>query len=136
MKTNVFPHLSNQNQERDPQTYALIGAAMEVYNQSSSGFLEAVYQESMVVEFGLRQVPFVREKQIPIQYKGRELPTNYRADFICYDEIIVELKTADQIVDIHRAQLIHYLQATGLKRGLLLNFGAPDFQFERFVNRL
>jgi GxxExxY protein len=127
--------LSDQNtDQKDPQTYAVIGAAMEVYNTLRGGFLEAVYQEALEIEFHLREVPYSRETQIPIQYKGYPLPTCYRADFVCFDGIIVELKAIERISNIERAQIIHYLKATGYKRGLLINLGPKELVFERLVN--
>ena len=78
--------------QRDPQTYAIIGACMEVHRQLGHGFLEAVYQEAAVIEFQQKVIPFEREISLPIQYKGMVLPTHYRADFICFSEIIVEFK--------------------------------------------
>lgn len=119
--------------ERDPQTYAIIGAAMEVHSQLGCGFLEAVYQEALAKELDLRGIPFKREVELLIGYKGEPLAARYRADFICYDEIIVELKAISSLMPADVAQLINYLKATGCHRGLLLNFGAQSLQFERKV---
>ena len=124
------------NEQKDPQTYAIIGAAMEVYNKLRGGFLEAVYQDELAIEFNLREIPYGREVQIPIRYKGYLLPTHYRADFVGYERIIVELKAITLITNIERAQLIHYLRATDFRRGLLINFGPKNFEFERFANDL
>lgn len=119
---------------RDPRTYAIIGAAMEVHKQLGPGFLEAVYQEALAVELDLRQVPYNREVELPVFYKGRRLATNYRADFVCYDEVIVELKALSKLGGVEQAQIINYLKATGLETGLLLNFGAPSLEYKRFVH--
>jgi GxxExxY protein len=120
-------------EERDPQTYAIIGAAMEIHRQLGHGFLEAVYQDAAVVEFPLRRIPFEKEVTLPVQYKGTTLPTRYRADFVCFSEIIVEFKALSRLSSVEEAQLLNYLKATGLKRGLLINFGAPSLQYKRLV---
>ncbi len=119
--------------ERDPQTYVIIGAAMEIHRQLGHGFLEAVYQEAAVIEFPLRQVPFEREVSLPIKYKNTLLPTHYRADFVCFSEIIVEFKALSRLSSLEEAQLLNYLKATGLKRGLLINFGASSLQYKRLI---
>jgi len=119
--------------ERDPQTYAIIGAAMEIHRQLGHGFLEAVYQESAVIEFPLRHIPFEREVSLPIKYKNILLSTHYRADFVCYSEIVVEFKALSRLSNVEEAQLLNYLKATGLKRGLLINFGASSLQYKRLV---
>src|SRR3989304_1727917 len=120
-------------EERDPQTYAIIGAAMEIHRQWGHGFLEAVYQDAAVIEFPLRQIPFGKEITLPSQYKGILLPTYYRADFVCFSEIIVEFKALSRLSTVEEAQLLNYLKATGLKRGLLINFGASSLQYKRLV---
>ncbi len=119
--------------ERDPQTYAIIGAAMEIHRQLGHGFLEAVYQEAAVIEFPLRRIPFEREVSLPIKYKNILLSTHYRADFVCYSEIIVEFKALSRLSNVEEAQLLNYLKAIGLKRGLLINFGASSLQYDRLV---
>jgi GxxExxY protein len=121
------------SEERDPQTYAIIGAAMEIHRQLGHGFLEAVYQEAAVIEFPLRNIPFEKEVKLPIQYKGNKLPTQYRADFVCFSEIIVEFKALSRLSSVEEAQLLNYLKATGLKRGLSINFGASSLQYKRLV---
>jgi GxxExxY protein len=120
-------------EERDPQTYAIIGAAMDVHRQMGHGFLEAVYQEAAVIEFPLAQIPFEREVALPIRYKNILLPTHYRADFVCFSEIIVEFKALSRLSTVEEAQLLNYLKATGLKRGLLINFGTSSLQYKRLV---
>jgi GxxExxY protein len=121
------------NSERDVQTYAIIGAAMAVHTSLGHGFLEPVYQEALALEFELRSIPHAREVAVPIRYRGVLLKTAYRADFICFDDIIVELKALPAISGIQESQVIHYLKATGFRRGLMLNFGAPSLQYKRFV---
>lgn len=118
---------------RDPQTYAIIGAAMEIHRQLGHGFLEAVYRDAAVIEFPVRQIPFEKEVVLPIKYKGVLLPTYYRADFVCFSEIIVEFKALTRLSNVEEAQLLNYLKATGLKRGLLINFGASSLQYKRLV---
>jgi len=118
---------------RDPQTYAIIGAAMEIHRQLGHGFLEAVYRDAAVIEFPVRQILFEKEVVLPIKYKGVLLPTYYRADFVCFSEIIVEFKALTRLSNVEEAQLLNYLKATGLKRGLLINFGAPSLQYKRLV---
>jgi len=118
---------------RDPQTRAIIGAAMEVHRQLGPGFLEAVCQEALAIEFADRGIPFQREQELPINYKGRRLSCKYRADFVCYGDIIVELKALPLLTGFEEAQVIHYLKATKLKRGLLFNFGRPSLEFKRLV---
>ncbi len=118
---------------RDAQTHAIIGAAMEVHRQLGPGFLETVYQEALAIEFAAREIPLAREVELPVHYKGRLLICSYRADFVCYESIIVELKALQAITGIEQAQLLNYLKATRLERGLLLNFGRPSLEFKRLV---
>ena len=118
---------------RDPQTYAIIGAAMEVHRVLGYGFLEHVYQEALAKEFLLRGIPFRRELELPITYKGDLLAVKYKPDFICYDAVIVELKALDKLGGKEKAQVINYLKATGYERGLLLNFGTVRLEYERLI---
>ncbi|OQA06481.1 MAG: hypothetical protein BWY66_01837 [bacterium ADurb.Bin374] len=120
----------------DPQTYAVIGAAMDVHRILGNGFLENVYNEALAAEFTLRQIHFMREAEFPIRYKETVLTSKYRVDFLCSDEIVVELKALAELTNRERSQTINYLKASGLKKALLLNFGAPRLQFERFVFHL
>ncbi len=107
---------------------------MHVYNTLRTGFLEAVYQEALAIEFTKRGIPFEREKELKIYYDGKELQTSYRADFVCYGNIIVELKAVAELDDTHRSQVYNYLKATGFKLGLLYNFGHyGNLQCERKV---
>ena len=120
--------------ERDARTHAIIGAALEVHRTLGPGFLEAVYQEALAKELGLRSVPFRTQCEIPVFYKGDRLSTTYRADFICFDSVILELKAIRQMTSIEEAQVLNYLKASGLSTALLLNFGAPSLQQKRFVS--
>lgn len=116
------------------ETYDIFGAAMTVYNTLGTGFLEQVYQEALCIELKSLNIPHVREKDITIKYKGVELNKTYRADLLCYGEIIVELKAVSTLDNNHRAQLINYLKATNMKLGLLINFGNHEgLQYERIV---
>jgi GxxExxY protein len=117
----------------DPQTYTIIGAAMNVHKSLGTGFLEAVYQEALEKEFRLIKLPYLREQKLEVNYKGVALDTFYKADYICYDSIIVELKALSYITSKEESQVINYLKATGLKRALLLNFGSRSLQYKRFV---
>ena len=118
---------------KDGQTHAIIGAAMEVHRQLGQGFLEAVYQDALAIELLGRSIPFVREPGVPVHYKNKLLACSYRADFICYGEIIVELKALQSITGAEQAQVLNYLKATRLERGLLLNFGRPSLEFKRLI---
>lgn len=110
---------------------------MEVHTVLGAGFLEAIYQEALAAELGLRDIPFQREVPIPVHYRGKPLGAAYRADFVCYGLIIVELKALTQLSRVEEAQLIHYLKATGMQRGLLINFGGGDrLEYKRYVNQL
>ena len=108
------------------ESYKIIGAAFNVYNTLGHGFLEAVYQECLELEFKKQGIPYEREKEIKIYYDGQELKQTYRADFVCYDKIIVELKAVSELDESHHAQVYNYLHATGYKLGILLNFGCSD----------
>ena len=116
------------------ESYKIVGAAFNVYNKLGHGFLEAVYQEALELEFKKQSIPYEREKELKITYDGVELKATYKADFVCYGKIIVELKAVSYLEDSHRAQVYNYLRATGFKLGLLMNFGNTDeLEKERIV---
>ena len=117
----------------DPQTYKIIGAAMAVHRALGCGFLEAVSREAFTIELEEQGIPFIREARLPVRYRNRLLPVAYTVDFICYGEVLVELKALHAIGPIETAQLINCLRAAGRNRGLLLNFGAPSLQHKRIV---
>ena len=121
---------------RDPETYAIIGAAMEVHKELGGGFLEAVYQDALAVELQKRGIVFAREHRIPVLYKGIQLGTPYQADFLCFNSVIVELKAIKGLTEREESQIMHYLKATKMNRGLLINFGTPSLEYRRFVNNL
>lgn len=116
------------------EVYAIAGAAIEVHKKLGPGFLEAVYQEALEIEFGLRGIPFASQKNLTVRYKGVVLRKEYCADFICYGKIIVELKALSKLSGTDEAQLLNYLRATGLEIGVLINFGSsPRLDWKRFV---
>lgn len=119
--------------DHDPKTYAIIGAALEVHKQLGCGFLEAVYQEAMAQELAEREIPFERERELPVEYKGTRLNVVYRADFICYGAVIVELKALPRLTGTEEAQVLNYLKATGFETGILINFGAKSLETRRFT---
>ncbi len=118
---------------RDPQTYAIIGAAMDIHKRLGHGFLEAVYQEVAVLEFPQQNIPFKREVAIPVRYRDTILLTSYRADFVCFSDIIVEFKALSHFGTVEESQVLNYLKATGFRRGLLINFGASSLEYKCLV---
>ncbi len=118
---------------RDPQTHAIIGAAFEVHTVLGPGFLEPVYQDALAQELRERGVPFDREVTLHVRFKGRVLPSFYRVDFVCYGEVLVELKANAQIWPFDQAQVINYLKAGRFQRGLILNFGRRSLEWKRLV---
>ena len=119
--------------DRDPQTHAIIGAAMEVHTELGPGFLESVYQEAMAREFKERSIPFVQQLELPIHYKGERMSTYFRSDFICFNDVVVELKAISTLTGADEAQLLNYLKATGIERGVLFNFGTSRLEYRRRV---
>lgn len=116
------------------ESYKIIGAAFKVYNALGHGFLEAVYQEALEIEFQKQGIPYEREKELKIQYEGVELKQTYKAVFVCFEKIIVELKAVNALDDAHRSQVYNYLRASNFNLGLLLNFGNSDeLEQERIV---
>jgi len=116
------------------ESYQINGAAFQVYKTLGSGFLEAVYQEALELEFQERGIPYEREKELTITYGGKMLKQTYKADFVCYGKIIVELKAVSFLDDSHRSQVYNYLKATGFNLGLLYNFSHYDgLEYERKV---
>ena len=122
--------------QRDPETFAIIGAAMEVHRELGHGFLEAVYQEALAIELTARKIPFQREVPLAVSYKSQKLICGYRADFICYENVLVELKAISQLTGADEAQVINEMKATGIQRALLFNFGAPSLEYKRRVFNL
>ncbi|MEI6169011.1 MAG: GxxExxY protein [bacterium] len=117
-------------------SYKIMGACFEVYKEKGNGFLEAVYQECLSMEFARQGIPFVEKPRLLLDYKGMNLKQTYEPDFVCLGEIIVEIKALKNLADEHRAQVINYLKATRKQLGMLVNFGHyPKIEYERFVNQ-
>jgi len=133
----MLNHETHERREKiifKEKSYAIQGAIFEVYKTMGSGFLESVYQECLEKEFELRKIPFKSQKEIRLNYKNILLNQTYRADFICFDSILIEIKAVSQILDVHRAQVLNYLEASNLKLGLLVNFSSfPKVDIERIV---
>jgi len=127
---------ADDSKNQDPQTYAIIGAAMAVHSELGNGFLEAVCQEALQREFQSRSIPFEREKHLPVYYRGEALNAHYQSDYLCFGEVVVELKALQQISGVEEAQVINYLKAARMNRGLLINFGAKNLQYKRFIHTL
>ena len=115
------------------ESYKINGALYEVHKALGPGLLEKVYQEALEKELKLQGIPFEREKSFTILYKGEALEQKYIADFVCYDKIVVELKAVDDLLPVHKAQVINYLAITGYKLGLLVNFNVRKLSPERVV---
>jgi GxxExxY protein len=119
--------------EKDAQTYGIIGAAMEVHRELGNGFLEAAYQAALAIEFTERRIPFRGEVELPVYYKGRRLSCAYRADFVCFENVLVETKAISALTTVDQAQLLNQLKATKHRRGILINFGASSLEYKRMV---
>ncbi len=116
------------------EVYAVVGAAMAVYNELGPGFLEAVYHEALEIELRLREIPFVSHAPLTVSYKGVRLAKHYEADVIAYGQVVVELKALSRLTTTEQAQLLNYLKATGHRVGVLINFGHPDdLQWKRMI---
>ncbi len=115
------------------ESYNIIGAAMEVHKELGAGFVEGIYQEALEMEFARQNIPYLREHNLNVFYKGQKLSKHYFADFVCYNQIIVELKALNDFSKNHHAQVINYLKASEMKLGLLINFGSSSLQYKRFV---
>ena len=113
------------------ESYRIIGAAMEVHKVLGCGFTEPIYQEALELEFQLRDIHYEREKTFHVHYKGQLLEKDFRADYVCFDEIIVELKAVTDFCEEHYAQVYNYLKASGIDLGLLINFGKKSLEYKR-----
>jgi GxxExxY protein len=128
------PHEPHERVLYPDEVFRIQGAIFEVNREVGVGFLEAVYQECLAIEFADRGVPFRAKPNLSLSYKGAALRQTYAPDFICYDKIIVELKALRGFAPEHRAQVLNYLKATGLRLGLLVNFGCmPKARIERLA---
>jgi GxxExxY protein len=116
------------------ESFKIMGACFDVYNELGCGFLEPVYQECLEIELAMQGIPFRAQDELKLSYKGRLLKQIYEPDFMCWEKIIVEIKAVTELADIHRAQVHNYLKATGHRLGLLVNFGNyPKLEWERIV---
>ena len=115
------------------EAYQIIGAAMAVHNELGSGMREIVYGDALEIEFKLRGIPFQREQTFNVVYKGVELQHKFKCDFICFKNIIVELKAEKGLTDIDRSQIINYLKITKYPLGILINFGEGSLVYERYI---
>ena len=116
------------------ESYALMGACFHVYKAMGCGFLENVYQECLEIEFDVQKIPFESRKELKLYYRNKQLTKTYKPDFVCYDKVIVEIKAVSNLLDEHKAQVLNYLNASGLNLGILVNFGHyPKLEYERFV---
>ena len=116
------------------ESYKIIEACFEVYNEKGFGFHEAVYQECMELELSFQSIPFLPQKELSLEHKGHSLEQKYIPDILCFNKIVVELKAVSALTDEHRGQVLNYLRATGMKLGLLVNFGNPKkLEWERIV---
>lgn len=122
------------DEAKDPQSYTVIGAAMKVHRELGCGFLEAVYQDALEIEFKRLNIPYEREKKLNIYYDGVKLNSYYICDFICFNSLIVELKALKKLSGTEESQIINYLKATKLEKALLINFGESSLIYKRFVN--
>lgn len=120
---------------KDVRTYEIIGAAMEVHRRLGCGFTEKVYQDALEKELQFRGIPYEREVRMQVMYRGEPLDSEYIPDFVCYKNIIVELKAIQELEDLHRAQAINYLHVANARTALLINFGATSLEYERFIQK-
>jgi GxxExxY protein len=119
---------------KDGQTKEIIGAAMKVHRELGCGFLENVYQYALAVELEKQGIPFQKEVELPVYYSGQKLDCFYRIDFVCFEDILVELKALSRLAGIEESQVINYLKASSMSRALLINFGGKSLEFKRFIN--
>ena len=127
-------HEKHENLLFADEVFQIQGAVFEVSRQMGTGFLEAVCQECLALAFAARDIPFEASPALALTYKGQPLKQSYRPDFVCFGSVIVELKVVRELAPEHRAQVLNYLKATGLRLGLLVNFGcAPKARVERLV---
>ncbi len=118
------------------ESYAIMGACFEVYKRKGCGFTEPMYQECLEIELELQRIPFVAQKSIALEYRGRPLKHRFQPDFVCYEKIVLEIKAVSSLTDEHQAQVLNYLSATGHQLGLLVNFGHhPRVEYERILAR-
>jgi len=118
---------------RDPQTFQIIGAAMEVHSNLHRGLFEGFYCDALAIEFAIRSIPFEAQRAIQLEYKGHAIKRPYHMDFVCFGEVVVEVKAVSALTPADEAQLLNYLAMSKIKRGLLLNFGSKSLEHKRMV---
>ncbi len=128
--------MNDATDKRDEKTYAIIGAAMAVHNELGCGFLEAVYQDALEIEFKMRGIPYEREKRLDVFYSGEKLNSFYRTDFLCFGEVLVETKALSKMSGTEDFQIINQLRASKLHKALLINFGMSKLETKRMVLNL
>ena len=117
------------------ESYAIVGACIAVHKELGQGFLESVYQEAVEITFNKEAIPFVREQELNISFNGQLLEKKFYVDFLCYDQIIVELKAVKALDQNHEAQVINYLKASNKPLGILINFGEKSLVYKRLINK-
>jgi GxxExxY protein len=122
-----------QGLQSDHETFQIIGAAMEVHRQLHRGLFEAFYCDALAIEFSLRGIPFAAQRAIQLEYKGHPLKHPHHLDFVCFKDVVVEVKAVSALTPADEAQLLNYLAMTKMKRGLLVNFGAKSLEHKRMV---
>lgn len=124
----------NTNLILKEESYNIIGSCMKVHTQFGSGFLESVHSEALEMEFKRADIPYEREKKLPVYYGDELLNKYFRVDFVCYNSIIIELKVTKYLIDSDRQQTLNNMKATKFKLGLLINFGTPSLAYKRILN--
>lgn len=116
------------------ESYQIIGACMKAHRELGPGFLEAVYEEALEKEFMKSSIPFRRQEKLEIYYNNEKMNKYYRADFICFDKIVLEIKAVSYVPVLFYSQLKNYLTATKKELGMLINFGQPSLTYKRIIN--
>lgn len=116
------------------ESFKIIGACMKVHSSLGSGFLEAVYEEAIEKEFDIQKIPYKKQVKLELYYNDQKLKKHYRADFVCYDSIVLEIKALSQIPSAFFAQLKNYLKCTNMELGMLINFGTSSLTYKRIIN--
>ena len=116
------------------ESYKIIGACMEVHKKLGCGFLESVYAEALELEFSKANISYEREKKLPVFYEDKPLNKYFRADFVCFNSIIIELKATKYLIEADRKQTLNNVKATKFNLGLLINFGTTSLTYIRIVN--
>lgn len=126
--------MESQEIYRKEESYKIIGACMKVHSTMGAGFLEAVYQEALETEFELQKIPFTSQAKLNVYYGDKKLKKFYIADFVCYNDIVIEIKSVSNLPKAHYSQLLNYLKATNSRLGILVNFGESSLIYKRILN--